>query len=78
MHWHTNDVWVVIAKGSMLIRRDVFPDLTIDRGGFFFLPGGMQYVAHCNDECIFLAYGFKPFDIFYRNPNDDPRNKAKS
>jgi hypothetical protein len=77
-HWHTNDVWVVIVKGSMLIRRDDSPDQTIGRGGFFFLPGAMRYIAQCNEECIFLAYGFKPFDIFYKNPKDDPRNETKT
>jgi hypothetical protein len=78
IHWHTNDVWVVIAKGSMIIRRDGLRDSTIKQGGFFFLPGLMQYIAQCTEECIFLAYGFKPFDIFYRNPKDDPRNKSRS
>ncbi len=78
MHWHSNDVWVLIVKGSMVIGRDGLPDSTIKEGGFFFLPGLMQYVAHCDEECIFLAYGYEPFDIFYRNPKDDPRNKPKS
>ncbi len=78
MHWHTNDVWVVIVKGSMIIKRDGIPDSTIRQGGFFFLPGPMRYIAHCSEECIFLAYGYKPFDISYRDPKDDPRNKSKS
>lgn len=78
MHWHTNDVWVLIVKGSMVIRRDGLSDSTIREGGFFFLPGLMQYIVYCCEECIFLAYGFKPFDIFYQDPKDDPRNKSGS
>lgn len=72
-HWHTNDVAVVLMKGSMTIRRTGQPNVAIREGGFLFLAGGMRYVAHTPGECIFLAYGSKPFDIFYANPKDDPR-----
>ena len=74
-HWHTFDCMVIILKGSMTIKRDKFPDTTIDQGGFFTLPGKMRYVAYCSEECIFLVHGLNPFDIFYANPNDDPRNQ---
>ncbi|MDE1852644.1 MAG: hypothetical protein KGI38_02720 [Thaumarchaeota archaeon] len=75
MHWHTNDVWVAIIEGSMTIRRTGLPDVRIERGGFFFLPGKLKYIADCREECVFLAYGYEPFDIFYLNKDDDPRNK---
>jgi hypothetical protein len=75
MHWHTNDVMVVMMQGSMVIAREKMPDVEIKQGGFFMLPGGMKYTAHCEEECIFLAHGPKAFDIFYQNPKDDPRNK---
>ena len=48
----------------------------IKEGGFFSLPAKMKYVAQCAQECVFLAWGDKPFDILYENPNDDPRNSA--
>ncbi len=74
-HWHTNDVAVVLMKGSMTIRRDGRRDVAIREGGFLYLPGGMRYVAHTPAECVFLAYGSNPFDIFYANAEDDPRTK---
>lgn len=75
MHWHTNDCNVIMMKGDMTIERDNMPAVTIKEGGFFMLPGKMQYTAKCPSGCTFLVHGEKPFDIFYRNPNDDPRNK---
>jgi hypothetical protein len=80
LHWHTNDCSVVMMKGSMVIggRANQMPDVEIKEGGFFMLPGGMKYTAHCEKECIFLVHGEKPFDIFYTNPEDDPRNAKKA
>jgi hypothetical protein len=77
MHWHSNDCMVVMMKGSMVIGRDKMADVEIKEGGFFMLPGKMRYTAHCAKECIFLVHGAQPFDIFYANPKDDPRNAAK-
>ena len=76
MHWHTSDCMVVMMKGSMVIARDKMPDVEIKEGGFFMLPGKMKYIARCENECTFLVHGTQPFDIFYANPKDDPRNAA--
>jgi hypothetical protein len=73
MHWHSYDCTVIILKGSMTIKRDGLPDRKIEQYGFFTLPGKMKYVAYCSQECLFLAHGIQPFDIFYQNPKDDPR-----
>lgn len=73
-HWHSFDCMVIIVKGSMTIKRDGLEDVTINEGGFFNLPAKMKYVAYTPQQCIFLVHGEDPFDIFYANPNDDPRN----
>ena len=78
MHWHTNDVAVVMTQGSMEIEPQSGPAATIEQGGYFFLPGEMRYVARCAEPCTFLAWGEKPFDILYANPKDDPRIRAAS
>jgi hypothetical protein len=75
MHWHSNECNVVIIKGSMVIKRDNAPDITVEQGGFFTLPAKMKYIAYTPKDCIFLVHGEEPFDIFYVNPKDDPRNK---
>lgn len=75
MHWHSNDCMVTIIKGSMVIKRDGVPDVTVEQGGFFTLPAKMKYIAYTPKECIFQVHGEEPFDIFYFNPKDDPRNK---
>jgi len=76
MHWHTNDVAVLMTEGSMTIRT-ANETKRIDQGGYFFLPGSMRYVAECEHACTFLAWGEKPFDIYYLEPNDDPRLHMK-
>ena len=76
LHWHTNEVLVVMAKNSMVITPDGGAPREIIEGGFFSLPAGMKYVARCAQECVFLAWGDKPFDIFYANPQDDPRKSS--
>lgn len=76
MHWHTNDVAVVMTEGSMVIETQPGAAERIEQGGYFFLPGAMRYVAKCVEACTFLAWGEKPFDILYANPKDDPRLQA--
>ena len=73
MHWHTNEVLVVMTKNSMVITPEAGTPQEITEGGFFSLPAKMKYIAHCAQECVFLAWGDKPFDIFYQDPKDDPR-----
>lgn len=75
-HWHTYDVAVVMTRGSMVIEPQGGPAVTIEEGGYFFLPGAMRYVARCAKPCTFLAWGEKPFDILYQRPEDDPRSRA--
>ena len=74
MHWHTNAVLVVMTKNSMVITPEGGVPREIQEGGFFSLPARMKYVAQCAQECVFLAWGDKPFDILYENLSDDPRN----
>ncbi len=77
MHWHTNDVAVVMTQGSMVIETEQGAVQTVEQGGYFLLPARMRYVAKCAASCTFLAWGEKPFDIFYANPKDDPRQQAR-
>jgi hypothetical protein len=78
MHWHTNEVLVVMMKNSMVITPEGEAPREIKEGGFFSLPAKMKYVAQCAQECVFLAWGDKSFDIFYKNPKDDPRNATSA
>ena len=73
-HWHSFDCRVIIIKGTMTIKRNGFADVTINEGDFLSLPAKMKYVAYTPQQCIFLVHGEEPFDIFYVNSNDDPRN----
>ncbi len=77
MHWHTNDVAVVMTEGSMVIEPQQGTARRIEQGGYFFLPGQMRYVAKCAEACTFLGWGEKPFDIIYDNPKDDPRLQVR-
>ena len=74
LHAHTNDVRVVMLKGSMVISYPEEPDVEIVEGGYFLLPAGRAYVASTGKGCEFLAFDQLPFDILYVDPTDDPRN----
>ncbi len=76
MHFHTNDVAVVMTEGAMVIETEAGSQ-RIEPGGYFFLPAAMRYVAKCGQPCTFLAWGEKPFDILYADPKDDPRQQAR-
>jgi hypothetical protein len=73
LHWHSNDVHVLINSGSMRIIGRNGVVRVVEAGGFLTLPARHQYVAECEEGCSFLAYGSKPFDIIYFDPKDDPR-----
>jgi len=75
LHWHTNEVTVVMMRGSMVIGRPSQRDVEVEEGGFFVLPAKMQYMAHCERECMFLVHGERAFDILYANAADDPRGR---
>lgn len=77
LHFHTNDVAVVMTEGSMVIEPEQGAGQRIEQGGYFFLPGAMRYVAKCAQACTFLAWGEKPFDIIYADAKDDPRLQAR-
>lgn len=76
MHFHTNDVAVVMTEGAMVIETAAGSQ-RIEQGGYFFLPAAMRYVAKCAEPCIFLAWGEKAFDILYADSKDDPRLQAR-
>jgi uncharacterized protein YjlB len=77
MHYHTNEMMVVMMKGNMIIGRSGKPDVEVSEGGFFVLPAGMAHSARCEQGCTFLVHGNNPFDIIYSNLTDDPRNASK-
>ena len=75
LHSHTNDVRVVMLKGSAIISYPGEADVVIAEGGYFLLPAKRAYVARCPKGCEFLAFDQLPFDIIYADPKDDPRNR---
>ncbi len=74
-HLHTNEVVVVMLKGTMVIGREGLPDVAVAEHGLFVLPAKLVYTAHCEAACMFLVHGEKPFDIIYADAKDDPRRK---
>jgi hypothetical protein len=78
MHWHTNEVLVVMTKNSMVVTPEGGQPRVINEGGFFSLPAKMKYIAHCDQKCVFLAWGNQAFDISYEDPKDDPRTVANT
>ena len=78
LHFHTNEVVVVMLEGAMTIGRPKQPDVTIAEGGLFVLPARLAYTAHCDKACTFLVHGQRAFDIIYADPKDDPRLQRRA
>jgi hypothetical protein len=47
-------------------------------GGFGMMPANMNHFAFTKQETTIVLFGQGPVEFKYVNPNDDPRNKAKS
>jgi hypothetical protein len=73
LHWHSNEVTVLMVRGAMSITPNEGAPVDTQEGGFFVLPAQLHYVARCDHECIFLVQGARPFDIIYAHASDDPR-----
>lgn len=80
-HWHSHDENVTVLKGALLIGKgdklDPEAMKELPTGGFMRMPRKMHHSAMAKGETILQLHGIGPFDIYYVNPEDDPRKKSK-
>jgi quercetin dioxygenase-like cupin family protein len=81
-HFHPTAENVTVVSGTFLVGMgDTFSESsmkTLGTGGFAKMPKGMHHYAMTKGETVIQVHGVGPFAITYVNPNDDPRNKAKT
>ena len=65
LHWHTNDVKVVIVKGTFLAGPDDVSAKEYGPGSYLFIPGGKKHVSGCKEgaECLLFQEGPAKFDL---------------
>jgi hypothetical protein len=76
-HWHSNAERLTIISGTLYVGAGD----TVDRqgsaalaaGGYAYLPPKMHHYAWTKAAAVVQINLDGPFDIFYINPNDDPR-----
>lgn len=78
-HWHPVDENVTVLKGTLILGRgDKFNRegvMELAAGTFSHMPKGTRHFAQAKGETILQVHGVGPFDVYYVNPEDDPRKK---
>jgi hypothetical protein len=79
-HWHPAFENVTVISGEANIGMgDVFDKskgVKIPAGGFGYLAPQMHHYFWSNGETIIQLHGMGPWQLYYLNPNDDPRTMA--
>jgi hypothetical protein len=79
-HWHPAYENVTVISGEANIGMgDVFDKtkgVKIPTGGFGFLAPQMHHYFWADVETVIQIHGFGPWQLYYLNPNDDPRQMA--
>jgi quercetin dioxygenase-like cupin family protein len=81
-HWHSQDEHITVISGKFAMGMgDHWTPSEMHEGGpgaFMSLPSGQRHSAVMRGDTIIQISGFGPFDIFYVDPNDDPRQKRSA
>jgi quercetin dioxygenase-like cupin family protein len=80
-HWHSQDEHLTVLSGKVEMSMGDQMGINVTPGGmgaYFLMPGGQRHSATLRGDTIVQLDGLGPFDIFYVNPNDDPRLKRSS
>ncbi len=79
-HWHPAYENVTVISGEANIGMgDVFDKAKghkIPAGGFGYLPPQMHHFLWADTETIIQLHGIGPWQLYYLNPDDDPRRMA--
>ena len=80
-HSHPTDENVVVVSGAVFMglgeKLDRQGGHSVEAGGFFIAPAGVNHYAYTKEETTIVLYGIGPVQFNYVNPADDPRNAAK-
>lgn len=77
-HWHSKEEHLTIISGGFgvgtgeSLDRDQAP--LLEAGGFARIPAEMPHFAWTAEETVVQINGMGPFDLYFVNPQDDPRS----
>ena len=80
-HWHPAFEYVTVMSGTFNIGMGEKFDETkthpVPVGGFTFMAPGMRHYAWAKGETIVQLHAMGPWQLYYVNPADDPRQMKK-
>lgn len=80
-HWHPAFEHVTVISGSFNMGMGESFDVSQSRemiaGTFGWMAPGQRHYAWTRGETVIQLHGMGPWQIYYVNPQDDPRNAAK-
>ena len=81
-HWHAAFEHVTVISGGFgLGAGDTFDKSkgrVLPAGGFAYMAPGMRHFAWTDSETVLQLHGMGPWQIYYVNPADDPRQTKKN
>ena len=79
-HWHPSDEHVTVVTGTLALGMGETFDRkalrALPAGSYAFLPHDMRHFGRSQTATVVQVHGMGPFQMFFVNPADDPRNKA--
>jgi hypothetical protein len=80
-HWHAAFEHVTVISGTVRIgmgeKFDESKMETIPAGGFGYMAPGMRHYAMTKGETVLQIHAMGPWQLYYVNPADDPRQAKK-
>jgi quercetin dioxygenase-like cupin family protein len=79
-HWHPAFEHVTTISGTFNMGRGETFDKTkghaVPAGGFAWMAPGIRHFAWVDVETVVQVHGMGPWQLYYVNPDDDPRKAA--
>jgi len=79
-HWHTQTEYVTVISGTFNMgmgdKLDEANGHEMPAGSYAIMPAKMRHYAWTTGDTMIQIHAMGPFDIFYVNAADDPRNKG--
>jgi quercetin dioxygenase-like cupin family protein len=80
-HWHPAFEHVTVISGTFRIgmgeKFDESKMESIPAGGFGFMAPGMRHYGMTKGETVVQVHAMGPWQLYYVNPSDDPRQAKK-
>ena len=80
-HWHAAFEHVTVISGTFRLGMGEKFDETklqdVPAGGFSYMAPGMRHFAATKGETVLQVHAMGPWQLYYVNPSDDPRQMKK-